>query len=161
MVIFTRSAMVQRFTNLSAPEAVRALLLPIFLLGFQQAAHAEDQDIIDYRELIMKELDAEAAALGMIASGQIPPDSMSLQARAIASSANSALKAFEQKVPGGEAKPEVWTKWEDFSKRMQMFALKTEEMAKVSESGNVQKVTELMTDALTCKACHEVYRNKK
>ena len=44
---------------------------------------------------------------------------------------------------------------------MQMFALKTEEMAKVSESGNVQKVTELMTDALTCKACHEVYRNKK
>ena len=47
----------------------------------------------------MKELDAEAAALGMIASGQIPPDSMSLQARAIASSANSALKAFEQKSP--------------------------------------------------------------
>ncbi len=153
--------MLRFFLTLPAPRAVGALLLPIFLLGFQQAATAEDQDIIDYRELIMKQLDAESAALGMISSGQIPADSLSLQAKAIANSAKSALKAFEPKVQGGEAKPEVWTKWDDFSKRMQTFAQKTEEMAKVSESGNVQKVTELMTDALQCKACHDVYRNKK
>jgi len=153
--------MLQLVMNSSAPKAIGALSLTIFLLGFQQAAHAEDQDTIDYRQLIMKELDAEAAALGMIASGQIPPDSLTLQARAIANSAKSALKAFEPKVPGGEAKPEVWAKWDDFSKRMQSFAQKTEEMAKVSESGNVQKVTELMIDALPCKACHDVYRQKK
>ena len=153
--------MLQFFMNLSVPKVAGALLLPIFLLGFQQAAHPEDQDTIDYRELIMKQLDAESAALGMISSGQIPPDSLSLQAKAIANSAKSALKAFEPRVPGGEAKPEVWTKWDDFSKRMQTFAQKTEEMAKVSESGNVQKVTELMVDALACKACHDVYRNKK
>jgi cytochrome c556 len=142
-------------------KTVGALLLPIVLLGFQQAAHADGQDNIDYRQQIMKQLDAEAAALGMIVSGQIPPDSLSLQSRALASSAKSALKAFEPKVPGGEAKPEVWAKWDDFSKRMQTFAQKSEEMAKVSESGNVQKVTELMIDALPCKACHDVYRQKK
>ena len=146
---------------MAAPKTVGALLLPIFLLGFQGAAHSEDQDTIDYRELIMKQLDAESAALGMIVSGQVPPDSLSLQAKAIALSAKSALKAFEPKVPGGEAKPEVWAKWDDFSKRMQTFAQKTEEMAKVSESGNVQKVTELMIDALPCKSCHDVYRTKK
>ena len=151
----------QLFLNMAAPKTVGALLLPIFLLGFQAAAHAEDQDTIDYRELIMKQLDAESAALGMIVSGQVPPDSLSLQAKAIALSAKSALKAFEPKVPGGEAKPEVWAKWDDFSKRMQRFAQKTEEMAKVSESGNVQKVTELMIDALPCKSCHDVYRTKK
>ena len=73
----------------------------------------------------------------------------------------SALKAFEPKVPGGEAKPEVWAKWNDFSQRMQTFAKKAEEMSKVAEGGNVASVTELMIDALPCKGCHDVYRTKK
>src|SRR5580658_11143977 len=123
--------------------------LPLLLaLGPVQTAVADDDDIISYRQLIMKELDAESGALGMIVSGQIPPDSLALQAKAIADSAKSALKAFEPKVPGGEAKPEVWSKWADFSQRMQVFAKKADEMAKVSESGNVAAVTELMIDAL-------------
>jgi cytochrome c556 len=147
--------------NLRGRRAGGVLLVAILTLGFQQTAHADDQDVIDYRELIMKELDAEAAALGMIVSGQVPPDALALQARAVASSAKSALKAFEPKVPGGEAKPEVWSKWDDFSKRMQTFAQKSEEMAKVSEGGNVQAVTELMIDALPCKGCHDIYRTKK
>jgi cytochrome c556 len=154
--------MLQLVMKLSAARAaVGALLLPFFFLGLGPMAHADDQDAIDYRQLIMKQLDAEAAALGMISSGQVPPDSLTFQSRALANSAKSALKAFEPKVAGGEAKPEVWAKWDDFSKRMQVFAQKSEEMAKVSESGNVQKVTELMTDALACKACHDVYRQKK
>ena len=149
--------------KLWAPLSFAALLVPLLMLGVVQSARAdvEDQDVISYRQLIMKELDAEAAALGMIVAGQIPPDSLSLQAKAIANSAKSALKAFEPKVPGGEAKPEVWSKWDDFSKRMQTFAQKSEEMAKASEGGNVQAVTELMIAALPCKDCHDVYRNKK
>ena len=153
--------MLQFLEDIPAARMLGMLLTTLFLVGVQQTARADDQDVIDYRELIMKQLDAEAAALGMIVSGQIPPDSLAFQARALASSAKSALKAFEPKVAGGEAKPEVWAKWDDFSKRMQMFAQKSEEMAKVSESGNVQKVTELMIDAMPCKACHDVYRQKK
>jgi hypothetical protein len=34
-------------------------------------------------------------------------------------------------------------------------------MAKVSDTGNVARVTELMVDALPCKQCHDLYRNKK
>jgi cytochrome c556 len=145
----------------SGAKAAAAWLLPLSLLAIFPAAYADDQDIIDYREYIMKQLDAESSALGMIVSGQIPPDSLAFQCRALASSAKSALKAFDNKVPGGEAKPEVWTKWDDFSKRMQVFVQKSEEMAKVAEGGNVQKVTELMIDAMPCKACHDVYRQKK
>jgi cytochrome c556 len=147
--------------NLSARRAGGVLLLAMLVLSIQQTAHADDQDVIDYRELIMKELDAEAAALGMIVSGQVPPDALALQAKAVANSAKSALKAFEPKVPGGEAKPEVWAKWDDFSKRMQTFAQKADEMAKVSEGGSVQAVTELMIAALPCKDCHDIYRTKK
>jgi cytochrome c556 len=153
--------MLQLLKDTSAAKAVGALLLPLLAFGVHQAARAEDQDVIDYRQLIMKQLDAESAAIGMIVSGQIPADSLAFQARALANSASSALKAFEPKVAGGEAKPEVWAKWDDFSKRMQAFVQKSEEMAKASEGGNVQKVTDLMIDALPCKACHNVYRQKK
>jgi cytochrome c556 len=137
---------------------------PVFLvtaLTCQQAARADDQDAIDYRQLIMKQIDAEATVLGMMASGQIPPDSMALEAKSIANAAKAALKAFEPKVPGGKSKPEVWSNWDDFSKRMTLFARNTEEMAKVAETGNVAKVTELMVAALPCKECHDVYRIKK
>jgi cytochrome c556 len=147
--------------KMSARRVGGVLLVASLALNCAQTAHADDEDTIGYRQLIMKELDAEAAALGMIVSGQVPPDALSLQARAIALGAKSAIKAFEPKVPGGSAKPEVWAKWDDFSKRMQTFAQKSEEMAKVSEGGNVQAVTELMIAALPCKDCHDTYRNKK
>jgi cytochrome c556 len=138
-----------------------ALLVGTLTILCQQAGRADDQDVIDYRQLIMKQLDAESEALGMMVSGQIPPDSLALEAKSIANGAKAALKAFEPKVLGGEAKPEVWSKWDDFSKRMQAFARNSEEMAKVAETGNVAKVTELMITALPCKECHDTYRNKK
>jgi cytochrome c556 len=140
---------------------VNFVLIPLLMLGWQAVALADDQDVIDYRQLIMKQLDAEATALGMIVSGQIPPDALSLEAKSIANGAQAALKAFEPKVAGGEAKPDVWAKWPDFQKRMQEFAKKSAEMAKVSESGDVAAVTGLMVEALPCKECHDVYRNKK
>jgi cytochrome c556 len=137
------------------------MFLTILALAGLEAAHADDQDAIDYRQLIMKQLDAEASALGMMVSGQVPPDSMALEARSVVNAAKAALKAFEPKVPGGEAKPEVWSNWADFSKRMQAFAHDAEEMAKVAETGSVPKTMEAMVPGLPCKSCHEVYRNKK
>jgi cytochrome c556 len=137
------------------------MLLAGSLIVLAPVALADDDDAITYRQLIMKELDAESAALGMMVSGQIPPDALGTQSRALAFSAKAALKAFEPKVPGGEAKPDVWAKWDDFSKRMQTFVQKSDEMAKVAEGGNLSLFAEKMTDALTCKQCHDNYRNKK
>jgi cytochrome c556 len=137
------------------------LLSAALLLTHPGAVRADDEDVITYRQLIMKQLDAEAAALGMMISGQIPPDSLALEAKSLANAAKAARKAFEPNVPGGEAKPEVWSKWDDFAKRMDTFAQKSQEMATAAETGNVTAVTELMIPATPCKSCHESYRNKK
>ena len=150
-----------RLVMKSAGKRARVAVVTMLILGAPAAMGSDDQDTVTYRELIMKQLDAEAAALGMMVSGQVPADALSLEAKSVANAAQAALKAFEPKVPGGEARPEVWAKWPDFQKRMQDFAKKSAEMAKVSESGNVAAVTELMVDALPCKECHDVYRNKK
>lgn len=156
----SRRASAQAVTNFPARPLGGVLLSAILMLGSLQTARADDEDVIGYRQLIMKEVDAETAALGMIVAGLVPPDALPLQAKALANSAKSAPGAFEPKVPGGEAKPEVWSKPDDFSKRMQMFVQKADEIAKASEGGNVQAVNEL-TGALPCKECHDVYRNKK
>jgi cytochrome c556 len=145
----------------AARTCARLACITLLVLGSRGAMGADDQDVITYRQLIMKQLDAEAAALGMMVSGQISSDALSLEAKSVANAAQAALKAFEPKVLGGEAKPDVWAKWPDFQKRMQEFAKKSAEMAKVSESGNVAAVTDLMVDALPCKECHDTYRNKK
>jgi cytochrome c556 len=137
-----------------------AMSAALLILGASNAT-AGDQETIKYRQMIMKQLEAEATVLGMIVSGQIPPDALGAEARSIANAAKVALKAFEPNVPGGEAKPAVWTKWDDFSQRMQAFAQKSEELAKVADTGNVAQVTEMMVDALSCKDCHDLYRDKK
>lgn len=125
------------------------------------AAHPDDKEVIDYRQHIMKTLNEQSAALGQILSTSVPGDNTGAHIQVIALAASLALKAFEPNVPGGEAKPEVWSQWPDFSKRMTDFAQKTAEMAKIArEKGNDAALVNVV-DALSCKGCHDVYRAEK
>jgi cytochrome c556 len=124
---------------------------------------AGDQDVIDYREHIMRTLDEQSAALGLILSTVIPGDNTAAHLQAIALTAQTALKAFEPKVLGGEAKPEVWSNWADFSKRMNEFARNTALVAaQVKAKGyDDPALADNVVDALSCKSCHDVYRSEK
>ena len=124
-------------------------------------AQADDEDTIAYRKHIMKTLDEQTNAIGMILSGVIPDDNLQLHMDAIATTAAMALRSFEPNVPGGDAKPEVWSNWEDFSKRMNAFAEKTANMAKVAREEGPDQAIELAVDALDCKGCHKVYNSKR
>ena len=125
------------------------------------AAPASDQNVIDYREHIMKALNEQSAALGEILSAAIPDDNVIPHLDAIALTASTALKAFEPKVPGGEAKPGVWANWADFSKRMNEFAQKTAAMAKTAHEQGKDAGLANVIDALSCKSCHDTYRKEK
>lgn len=136
----------------------------IMLAALVPATHAlafEEKDVIDYRTHIMMSLDAQAAALGMIVSTQIPADNLVAHLDAIALTAKQALKSFEQKVPGGESKPLVWEQWKDFSDRMNTFAVKTAELARTARTKGQDAVVADMVGALACKSCHDIYRDKK
>jgi cytochrome c556 len=131
-------------------------------MGASMVAHADDKDVIDYREHIMKSLDEQTAELGMIVSTLAPPDQLRSHCDALALIAKTVAKSFEAKVPGGEAKPEVWAKWDDFSARIKTFVEKSQAMADAADKGaSVTQITELLVDALPCKGCHDVYREEK
>ncbi len=133
----------------------------LFALQVVAGASADNNDAVDYRQHIMKALNEQAGALGEILSGAVPDDNVLAHLDALALTASTALKAFEPKVPGGEAKPEVWSNWPDFSRRMNEFAQGTAAMAKLAhEQGKDAGLAKVM-DALSCKKCHDTYRKEK
>jgi cytochrome c556 len=143
-----------RQTGMAGAIALWALLAGV-------AAAADNNDVIDYRQHIMNTLNEQAAALGEILSGAVPDDNVIAHMDALAITASTALKAFEPKVPGGQAKPEVWSNWADFSKRMNEVAQGTAAMAKLAhEQGKDAGLAKVM-DALSCKKCHDTYRQEK
>jgi cytochrome c556 len=130
-----------------------ALLLP--------TAHADDADVLQYRKHLMTSLNEQAAMLGQIVSNAIPKDNVVAHLDAMALLASTALKAYEPKVPGGKAKPEVWTKWPDFSHRMKEFAEKTAAAAKTAHTAGPDAALLNMLYVLSCKSCHDTYRTEK
>jgi cytochrome c556 len=121
----------------------------------------KDKDVMEYRQHLMKSLEQQAAALGQILSGAGPAENTVAHMQALALTASIALKSFEPKVPGGAAKPEVWNDWADFSKRMQEFADKSAEMAKIGREQGADQAALHVIEALPCKGCHDVYRDEK
>ena len=122
---------------------------------------AADKDVIAYREGIMNALNEHSAALGQILSGGVSDENAVAHLEAIALLASLAPKAFEPKVAGGEARPEVWSKWPDFSKRMDHFVQATAAAAKVARDEGKDAALGNILDALDCKSCHELYRAEK
>jgi cytochrome c556 len=140
-----------------------AWAVAVLAAGVAVAAHADstDKDVIDYRQHVMNTLNEQSAALGEILSTVVPDDNVTAHLQVLALTASTALKAFEPKVTGGQAKPEVWSNWSDFSKRMTEFTQKVTEAAKKAQAGSKEEVMTNIADTLSCKSCHDVYREEK
>jgi cytochrome c556 len=127
----------------------------------QSDAHDDDQNVIHYRRHIMKAMDAQTAALGQMLSLVIADDNFNSHLEVISINAEMTLSSFEKKVPGGEALPAVWENWDDFSEQMNAF---TKGIATATQTAKEQGQNAAMgqiIDALSCKRCHDHYREKK
>lgn len=137
------------------------VIVATLFLSVAGTSYADDKDIIEYRQHIMKTLQEQTAIIGEIVSAAVPADNLPAHAEAIALAAQISLKSFEAKVPGGETKPEVWAKWADFSKRMNDFSAATRLFADTAKKGaTLAEMTSILTQALPCKECHDLYRQE-
>jgi cytochrome c556 len=128
------------------------------LLAASGTVCADDQDAIDYRRHVMKTMGEQMAAIGMILEKKAPADNFAVHMKVLAVTAPQAKKAFEPKVAGGNAKPEVWANWADFTKRLDALVASTDELAKLAKDGGVAAVAPKLATALNCKGCHDTYR---
>jgi len=156
-------AMIQRSRNSTAARltmtfAGAALAAVTILPG---KALADDQDVIDYRQHAMKTMGEQVAAMAMMAENKVPGDNFAVHAQILADVAAMAKSAFTPKVVGGKAKAEVWANWDDFAKRLDALAASTADLAKTAQQGGVAAAAPKMQAALTCKGCHDTYRDDK
>ena len=108
----------------------------------------------------MKAMGEQFAALDQITKGKAPAGDVAAQAQVLSITAGLARIAFTPKVLGGEAKPEVWDKWDDFSKRLSEMVTAAADLAKTAKQGGVAAVTPKLS-GLSCKGCHDDYRVQK
>lgn len=125
------------------------------------AVSADDRDAIDYRQHVMNTVGEQAQAIAMIVENRAPADNLAVHAQTLALAASTALVAFKPNVPGGKSKPEIWTKWDEFSQRMTEFAAKSDELAKVAKTGGLAAVKPKLRSAFTCKGCHDAFRGER
>ena len=124
------------------------------------AARADDQEMIDYRQHIMKTMGEQMAAIQQIVQKKAPADNFATHMQIVAVTAATAKAAFTPESPGGRAKSDVWSKWPDFSKRLDELVASTAALAKLAKEGGVQ-ATAAKLDTLQCKGCHDVYREEE
>jgi cytochrome c556 len=143
----------------------RGLIVAGFVIAsamlLSAASEADDQDVIDYREHIMKTMGEQVAAIGQMAQQKIPQDNFATHVQILAVTAATAKMAFAPKVPGGKAKPDVWANWGDFAKRLDALTAATADLANAVWGGGVTVTSPKVQAAFTCKSCHDLYREEK
>jgi cytochrome c556 len=152
-----RSAGIRRRPLARAFGRAATFALVSAMAGFAPA-HADDQDVIDYRTHIMKTMGQQVAIIGMILEQRAPADEFATHVQVLAVTAATAKKAFEPEVPGGDAKPDVWAQWPDFAERLDTLAAATAELASIAKDGGLEAAAPKLKAALTCKGCHDEYR---
>ena len=146
------------------PALLKLTVLGAALIGtslVSVSAFADDQEVIDYREHIMKTMREQVAAMNQMRQGKISPDQVAVHAQILAITATTAKNAFTPKVAGGEAKPDVWANWQDFSKRLDDLVAATSDLAKAAKTGGMAAVGPKLQSGLPCKGCHDQYRDEK
>lgn len=144
--------------------AIATVIVPA--LGMAEPAASapskeEADGIIFERQNLMLQISKDSELLGEIAAGIKPPDKLAEVTKSISESAEAAKAAFQPNVPGGRSKPEVWSNWADYSRRMDEFSANTKYLAELGAKGDLSGVTNALGTALPCKECHDVYRGPK
>lgn len=121
------------------------------------AAFADDQDTVDYRQHVMKSLGDQLEAIDMIVAKKAPPDSFPVHLKIIALVATQAKVAFEPNVAGGSSKPEVWSHWADFAKRLDAMVSAADGLAKDADAAKAATLGPKVRAALDCDGCHAAY----
>ena len=147
-----------RLTRLTRFVACAAV---VAVFAAPAVVHADNQDDIAYRQAIMKTLGQNAASIGMILQGKAPAENFATHAAILAIAANAGADAFTPKVAGGESKPDVWAKWDDFSKKMNDFAAATADLAKTAAADPNAAKGKVQATLGQCKGCHDAYRDHK
>lgn len=145
--------------RLLAVGSILALLLPMALHA------AEPDDIIKYRQNMMKAIGGHTAAAGAIVHGKVDyKNQLPMHAHALLALTSDIPALFPKGSDFGDtkAKDEVWSNRAEFENRAKNAKDKVATFAKAVQGGNQQAMaSSFMKMGESCKACHKDFRKKE
>jgi len=140
--------------------------LSVLTMGGSQAyAQAKPEDVIKYRQAAYRVMGWNFAPMGAMVKGDKPYDKEAF-ARNAANVEFMSKQLIEGFAPGSDkgetkAKPEIWSKMDDFKSRMTKMNDEAAKLAAVAKTGTFDEIKKQFgATAGSCKACHDEYRNK-
>lgn len=128
-------------------------------------AHEGATGVVKERMDLMDRQKDDMKIIGGMAKGKtkFDPAKAAEAARDIETTAAKIPELFPEGTHGGhsEAKPEIWTQWDDFTGNAEALQARAKALAAALEAGapdwkaNFQKVTD------ACKTCHKSFRTEK
>lgn len=126
-----------------------------------QDLYLNDGMIVDYRQQIMKTMDAQVTAIGQILTKTVPNENIVSHFEVLLATTIQAKTAFKHKALGGDSLPIIWDEWEHFSGILDDAEKEIETtIARIKDVGP-DAAWDASLSALACKSCHDTYRVKK
>lgn len=152
--------------KIAAAVFVAVATLAATLAAADAFAQAKPEDAILYRQGAFKVIGWNFGPMAAMVQGRIPYDKEGFAKRAANVAAVSAMP-FEGFGPGTDAgaptkaKPEVWSKADDFKAKMMKMNEETTKLAAIAKTGSLDDIKKQFgATGASCKACHDDYRNK-
>ena len=140
---------------------VRLFCLSIFILLASSLYAQSDQDIVAYKQNLMKSNGLHMGMIGQILQKKVPfTDQITSQAKVIELNMALFKEASEKKILGSgtESKAEIWDNWAAFSTAADKAIAAAEALADAKEGDVMSKTRDL---GGTCGACHQMFRVPK
>ena len=122
------------------------------------ASAASSQHAIEYRQQLMRTLEAEFQAIMLIVTAGAPPQNLHSHLTSALLTARMMPDAFAVRAPGGAAHPRIWTKSDDFAHHMRQFEASVAIAVEAAKNGTPVAGVLYHLDAISCRACHDRYR---
>ena len=138
-------------------------VLTVLLAGVVTAgtAHAEDKDLVKYREHIMEVIGGHMGSIAAIVKGKVPyKGDLAYHAEALAAAAPKVAPAFKTRAmtDKSESLPKIWDNWADFEKMAKKLETASAELSKAAAGGDMAAVgPALGAVGKACKGCHDEY----
>ncbi|MDD5392557.1 MAG: cytochrome c [Thiothrix sp.] len=119
---------------------------------------------IEYRQAAFSMIKFHFAPMGAMVKGKMDfnKDEFAKNAEAVAALSKFPIHGFPEGSDKGadtEAKAEIWTKMDDFKKKMETFQVEATSLAEVAKGGDMAAIKpQFGKVGESCKACHEDYK---
>ena len=144
-----------------------ALALTTQALNTQALAVDEPENVIKYRQAVMKSIGGHMSSIAGVVKGEVSyVDHVAVHANGINALSKAVTSVFPEGTDNGNHKtaalPKIWEDWAGFEKAAKDLELASAKLASVAASGDKQQIAAAFGDVgKACGGCHKPYRVKK